>query len=774
MKGFEDPMFPTLAAALDTDAVLEQLVRELPELRDELEPVALSASDVRYEPGRRCELLFRLKARVGRTGRTATQLLAATIVPEGKTPAAVPQALLERYARHEDRLLRTPTVYLDSMRMAVRAFPLDPELPWLFDALQADVAALWLDRTWRERKARVRRVRPELLGYTPGARAALSMEVHAEARSTREPELRHLIAKMHAKKDAARLFAGSWAVWRAARGRVSLAPPVGFSSALNLSLQERVAGERLGGLAGETAFRRRMRETARAIATLHAIEIPLPTRRKPGEEAGVVLRWSAVLAAIRPDLAHRIEALRDQLVGALETRVELKGPVHGDFHHTNVLVDGDRITIIDLDEMALGDPALDVGRFMASTRIPSLRTFGTTDGLEESREEFLEEYMRRNPEDQRRVRLFEAASLFTSAASAFRIQRAGWYDEVELLLADAERVASLAGAGARAAASPVEVAAYKPTADPSAWLADRLYMRAALASEIDRTYGAHLTSCRVVSTSGDGDRFEYDLAGWVDDAKWKLRVEAHRTEAGGAGLLQRLERLHDALRDVPGAPGLPRPIGFIRALSAMVFEAAPRGTTLAALLGTPDGLRAAGVLGTALATLHGSHVELPRARTLEWELKRIRRRIEQARRVDVRLAHRAEALHTEVERRSGETPGRVGPVLRVIHPQHVLWQGSRVAFDRVEDVILSHPLIDAGDFLARVELTGLRQNRRAAAGEAAAAFRSEYHAAGGLDLDRCAPVEAATLIRLACSQLVRASGAEAAGQLLDRAEEVLE
>ena len=83
----------------------------------------------------------------------------------------------------------------------------------------------------------------------------------------------------------------------------------------------------------------------------------------------MVLRWSGVLAAVRPDLGPRVERLRDRLVAMLLEQTRMSAPVHGDFHHTNILVQDDRVALIDFDEMAFGDPMMDVGRFLASLRI---------------------------------------------------------------------------------------------------------------------------------------------------------------------------------------------------------------------------------------------------------------------------------------------------------------------------------------------------------------------------------------------------------------------
>ena len=107
-----------------------------------------------------------------------------------------------------------------------------------------------LGRMWKERGVRLRQVAVRPLGYTPGARAALLFETLGECRWTGLPEIRRLVGKLDIQRDAAEIFARSWAVWKATRQRFRLAPPVGFLGEPNLFFQEHVNGIRLSDLAG--------------------------------------------------------------------------------------------------------------------------------------------------------------------------------------------------------------------------------------------------------------------------------------------------------------------------------------------------------------------------------------------------------------------------------------------------------------------------------------------------------------------------------------------
>jgi aminoglycoside phosphotransferase (APT) family kinase protein len=56
-------------------------------------------------------------------------------------------------------------------------------------------------------------------------------------------------------------------------------------------------------------------------------------------------------------------------------------PSHRDFYPDQVLVDGDRLCVIDFDLFCDGDPGLDVGNFSAHITEHSLRMFGDAAAL---------------------------------------------------------------------------------------------------------------------------------------------------------------------------------------------------------------------------------------------------------------------------------------------------------------------------------------------------------------------------------------------------------
>ncbi len=771
---------PGLPIALDTEAFRVLLGEALAREGEELEVLDIRVVDVRYRPDRPCWILYKVKGRDAR-GRTVRTQLSGQLSPAGMEPIEPSPNLLGRYRECGIGALTTPVLKLDEPEMAVFAYPLDTALPGLFGAASPKVMKEDLGRLWRDRRVRVRRVSIRQLGYTPHARAAFDYEVLGEGRRTGAPELRRLIGKMHAKKPAPRLFADAWAVWRESQGRIGLAPPVGFLGTVGMTLQERVRGVRLGGLVDQPGFVSTVRRTAQHLARLHGLQVPLSSRRKLHEELKGIHRWAGILSAIRPELKSRVATLRDRLSAEVEGRIRLTAPTHADFHHTNVLVEGDRITIIDLDEMAFGDPMVDVGRFLASLRVPARRAFGRISALDEAGEAFLAEYLRHRADDEGRARLFEACSLLIAAGSSFRIQREGWEEEVHTLLDEVDRVLALSvgKASVRVGEStksevPAALPDGRPELDREArarFASDGLYLQACLAADVKAVYGAVLDRCRVVKPPGpDGSgEARYELRGRREGETWKAHVTGLLRDTGGLGLSRRLDLLREALEEDPQAPLLPRPVSWVRTVGLLVWEPTD-GPRLSSLVGTGKLEDAAARLGGALASLHAAPVDLGRKRSLEIELRAVERKVHRLRARRPALGGRAGALFAETAAETRAARARLGPSLRIVHPRHVLCPDGRVAMGRLDDLVVSHPLLDLGDAVARLHRLGLEEGHAEETRAAASRLRSAYGEGSAIDEIEMGAFEALALVRAACRSDRGSSGDGLAEGLLDLAE----
>lgn len=163
---------------------------------------------------------------------------------------------------------------------------------------------------------------------------------------------------------------------------VEVAEPVAVIEPLSMWVQ-RVAPGRpadavlLDGAAAPGSVGRR---AAEAAAALHAAGVPPRRTHDARAELAVLERRLDSAAGLRPDLAPSLDRLRDRargLSGGLKGRPTTG--IHRDYYADQLILDGDRVTVIDLDLYCAGDPALDPGNFVAHLIELGVREHGDAD-----------------------------------------------------------------------------------------------------------------------------------------------------------------------------------------------------------------------------------------------------------------------------------------------------------------------------------------------------------------------------------------------------------
>src|SRR5205814_358169 len=178
------------------------------------------------------------------------------------------------------------------------------------------------------------------------------------------------------------------------------------------------------------------------------VQAPAPVRRAPPRPGRPARAEGLCREGLRGDRRDRPRAglaraavLAHRLAARLRDAPTAEHAIHGDFYAKQVLLDGRRVGIIDLDQAARGDPAFDLGRFIAHIgraalrdRLPTRHVVGVTRA-------FLEGYQavtgRPAPE---RVGLYVAIGLFLMLRDPFRYHEPGWPEQTAAILARAEAI----------------------------------------------------------------------------------------------------------------------------------------------------------------------------------------------------------------------------------------------------------------------------------------------------------------------------------------------
>jgi aminoglycoside phosphotransferase (APT) family kinase protein len=112
------------------------------------------------------------------------------------------------------------------------------------------------------------------------------------------------------------------------------------------------------------------------------------------DELAILSARLAAVAEAQPGWRERLARLERSCrrVGAAVPEPIPTG-VHRDFYHDQVLVDRERLWLLDLDLYCLGDPGLDVGNFVAHLTELALRRHGSAEALADREEAMTERFV---------------------------------------------------------------------------------------------------------------------------------------------------------------------------------------------------------------------------------------------------------------------------------------------------------------------------------------------------------------------------------------------
>jgi aminoglycoside phosphotransferase len=337
-----------------------------------------------------------------------------------------------------------PVARLDDPAMIVRVFPVDPLLPGLAHALDAqDMLPLFAQHLEACAGRTPRGFRHEILHYKPRRSCIVHYEIDLGPDAGGAARSARVYGKVARDDRGERNHAVLRAAWQAARasGTWRAARPLAYLPAWRLLLQEAVPGRDFRLVFSElTPDDVTPAQLARARAHLGAIVAAVRSLQHAPLGAGPAKSFAHLLAEqeknlqylgdAEPRLAAEIGALRAEL--ARVERTIPRAPLvfcHGDFAHGNVLIDGDTVGIIDFDKAGAAEPAFDVAYFLTHLWSFGLRHEKRMAHVAALWKHMRDEYLARAPEvSSERLAVYEALDFAAYVLRNFRKQshQAGW------------------------------------------------------------------------------------------------------------------------------------------------------------------------------------------------------------------------------------------------------------------------------------------------------------------------------------------------------------
>ncbi len=776
-----DPALPRLAAAFDADVLADAVAGAL--AAGGTATGRFRPTWVRYKPGASCIVRGTFDAPGGDWATVA--------IYAGDRAAWVgrPGGRLSRLARRADAL-HGPAVraaVLPQLGALVQRAPLDRKLPWLVAATRPgawagvlgdgqaadDDTVEWI-RHVPERKAVLRLARPD---------------VFIKLNARRSPSA---LARWHRVLAAHGLPVGRMLGFDDAQGWTAVAALPGRTLR---ALRDDGDGDLEAWAAAATAAVQRLHALPAACRAASGL-----ARRTAASEAATVVGAAAYLDGLRAG-GFGAGRLAEAVAAGLAEAPWRWRVLHGDWHDQQVLVGPAGVQLVDFDDAALGEPALDLGTFVAHVAAgdavapfaPRTPRHPAAPGVRDAVQRAV---AARDATAAGALALHEAAALLRLAVHPFRRLDPAWPDAVAAVLAAAgARLADHAAVRWSPAAHPPSAslaspaahpppATPTPTATPAARttptppftrsfpapstgragpppVLDPALPRLAAALEPERITAALAAAGRpaarvaaaAVARHKPGRRclVRYDVVEAAPDRGPGGDRVYGKLFASGRG--PRVWAAHAAVHAAvgPGGPRVPEPLGWLADVGLVLLGEVP-GETVTARLCAGDVALAARI-GAALAALHRAPAALERRHGPADELAPLAARVARLAAADARLGARAA---TALARLDASAPGprawRVRPIHRDLHPEQVLVDGAGcIGFVDLDDASLGEPAVDVGNFAAHlVWLAALRPAAAAPLRRAAHAFQ-RAHAAGdpGRDAATLRWCEAAALLRLA-------------------------
>ncbi|MCA9027971.1 MAG: phosphotransferase [Planctomycetaceae bacterium] len=207
-----------------------------------------------------------------------------------------------------------------------------------------------------------------IVKHKPGRRCLIEYALTSSRRS-RIARRRSILGKVRAKGVDKHSYAIQQSLWNAgfddlASDGISVPRTLGTIPDLHMWLQEKVTGQVVTEVVSRADGLSLAPRIAEALQKLHETDVTTSRCWSFDDELAILNKSLPAVAEQQPALSGTIHEILERCHDAVAAISDHPTcGIHRDFHPDQVLVDGDRIWLVDLDLYCQGHPAIDIGNF---------------------------------------------------------------------------------------------------------------------------------------------------------------------------------------------------------------------------------------------------------------------------------------------------------------------------------------------------------------------------------------------------------------------------
>ena len=252
---------------------------------------------------------------------------------------------------------RDSIVHVPGWNAVAWVFPADPRLVHLAAMLDAKYVIQQLRPVLGAIPPDPAPLTWKLLSYLPGERCTLMYQFGVTEHM--------FIGKIQRAELTRHQYSSMLQLWHAPQRQFRMAQPLLVDVERGIRWEQFVGGQRFEDLFAGVALDMLIRQALEGLVNLHSLSVTqLPTNGPQQILARIGRKAMRRLWEILPALEGASGVFFDELAQKAAMLVDRPlCTIHGDFHTANILVDQDGVIMLDLDNLAQGDPAYDVALF---------------------------------------------------------------------------------------------------------------------------------------------------------------------------------------------------------------------------------------------------------------------------------------------------------------------------------------------------------------------------------------------------------------------------